>query len=385
MTAVLVDRVCRLREFIGSVVELRDSLGILSVTIGIEPGDVSGRRSAWEIALQNDFAQLRREGGLKPAARVLDEALERVGELLDPPSPGRGLALYVALDSGATHELTLQRSLPTAARIGRVAHVIPLLEALDEGEPAALVMASRDGVVVLESELEHVAEVAVIELEPWIGDWWPEMKGPARANPLRGQHVVSQRDRYARRVAEAYRHTLDEAASALGSLARERGWIRGVLAGDPRTTGVLESVLEAAGVSTTTIGSNLEGVREEDARARLEAALAALVSETLVERVRVIEEGAEAGAKGACGLEQTLAALNEARVDTLLVDPATTYPGIAEPDEVLRCASDVEEAVDLVDAIVARALATGAEVVPVRGAASERLARCGGIAAHLRW
>ena len=384
MTAVLMDRACDLREFIGSVVELRDSVGILSVTVGIEPGGVSGRKPGWEIALENDFAQLREAGALERASRrTLDETAAHVDELLDPAATGRGRALYVALGSGATHELALQHALPTGARVGSVAHVAPLLEALDEGEPSGLVMASKDSVVVLESELGRVDEVDRIDLEPWIGDWWPEMKGPSRANPLRGQHTVSQRDAYSRRIAEAYRHTLDEASAALGALAREREWTRAVLAGDPRTTGALEVALKGAGLSTTTIGANLEGVREDQARSRLEAALEALVIETLLERVRLVQDEAAAGARGACGPGPVLAALNEGRVASLLIDTGRTYFGL-EDGEILRSA-DAEGAVDLADVIVSRALSTGAEVVPARGAAIERLEECAGIAAHLRW
>ena len=167
MTAVLMDRASDLREFIGSVVELRDPLGILSVTVGIEPGGVSGRTPAWEIALGNDFAQLRQSGALGPASRkTLDETSAHVDELLEPAATGRGRALYVALGSGTTHELTLQRALPTDARVGPVAHVIPLLEALGDGEPAGLVMASKDAVVVLESELGRVNEVTASTSSP---------------------------------------------------------------------------------------------------------------------------------------------------------------------------------------------------------------------------
>jgi hypothetical protein len=383
---MLMERASDLRDFVGSVVELRDPVGVLSVTIGIEPGAVSGGKPAWEIALENDLAQLRHEGMLGPASRKrLEKTTARLADLLDPASAGKGRALYVALESGKAHQVTLQRALPTGARVGPVAHVLPLLETLSEGERAGFVMASKDSIALLESELERVSEVERIELEPWIGDWWPEMKGPSRANPMRGQHVVSQRDRYSRRLAEAYRHTLDDACAALGALARERRWTRAVLAGDPRTIDALDGVLRDAGLTTTTIGANLEGLRTDEAIARLEAALETLAAETSLERIRTTQEEAAAGAKGACGLAGVLAALNEARVASLLIDPRRTYPGLAEPGEILRAPEGNEGAVDLTDLIVSRALSTGADVVPVHGDAAELLGECGGIAAQLRW
>lgn len=281
--------------------------------------------------------------------------------------------------------MTLQRALPTGARVGPVAHVLPLLEPLGKGERAGLIMASRDVLALLESELERVSEVDRIELEPWIGDWWPEMKGPSRANPLRGQHMVSQRDRYSRRIAVAYSHTLTEASVALGALARERCWTRAVLAGDPRTIDALDGVLRNSGLATIAIAANLEGLRTEEALGRLEAALETLAAETSLERIRVIQEEAAAGAKGACGLTRVLAALNEARVASLLIDPSRTYVGLVEPGEILRADDRAERAVDLTDLIVSRALSTGAGVTPVLGDAAEHLGSCGGIAALLRW
>ena len=386
MALTLMERASDLRDVIGSVVELRDAVGVLSVTIGIEPGAVSGGKPAWEIALENDLTQLRHDGSLGPASKKrLEETSARIAELLDPSSTGRGRALYVALESGTSREVTLQRALPTGARVGPAAHVLPLLEALDEGERAGLIMASRDAIALLESELERVSEVDRIELEPWVGDWWPEMKGPARANPLRGQQVVSQRDRYSRRIAAAYRHTLDDASVALRALARERCWTRAVLAGDPRTIGALNEVLQNSGLTTITIGANLEGLRTEEALGRLEAALETLAAETSLERVRLIQEEAAAGARGACGLARVLAVLNEARVASLLIDPSRTYAGLVEPGEILRTADRAEGAVDLTDLIVSRALSTGAGVIPVHGAAAEHLGSCDGIAAQLRW
>ena len=381
MAPTLMKRASELREFLGSVVELRDPAGVLSVTIGIEPGTGSGGTPPWQIALENDLAQLRHDGSLGRASETrLEEPSAHLAELLDSTATGRGRALYVALESGAFREVMLRRALPTRARVGSVAHVLPLLEALDEGERTGLIMASKDAIALWESELGGVSEVDRIELEPWVGDWWPEMKGPSRANPLRGQHTVSQRDRYARRIAAAYHHTLDEASATLGGLARKRGWTRAVLAGDPRTIDALDEVLRHGGLTTGTIDANLEGLRTDEALGRLEEALRTLATRTSLDRVRGVEE-----ANGACGLARVLAALNEGRVASLLIDPTRTYVGLAEPGGILRAVDAADGAVDLTDLIVSRALSTGAPVIPLLGDAAEHLGSCGGIAALLRW
>ena len=381
MTRATMQRASGLRELVGSVSRVRDAVGVLSITIGIEPGTVSGGTPAWEIAVGNDLARLRHKSVGPALARRSEETSTRLAELLDPTAPGRGRALYVALESGESTEVILQRALPTGARVGAAAHVLPLLGVLGEGEPAGLVSASRDAISVLEAELGTVRVVDHIELEPSVGDWWPEMKGPARANPLRGQHTVSQRDRYARRLAAAYRHTLDEASSALQALARERAWTRAVLAGDPRTTDVLDELLRAEGVATTTIGANLEGLRTEDAVARLENAL-----ETFVARQRArLAEGVISAPNAVCGLVPVLAVLAEARVNRLLIDPSRTFPGVVGPGESLAAAGPGDDTADLTDLIVARALATDAAVTPLSGDAARALAASEGIAAALRW
>jgi len=278
MASNVIERTTELWRLVTSLARLRDGMGVLSITIGVEPGAVSGRTPSWEIALENDLDRLRRGSSVRSILqRRLHESSTRLEELLDATISGRGRALYIALETGAVSEAVLLRELPTCARLGPAAHVLPLLAALGEGETAGLVSASRDSLSVSESELGRVRHVDRIELEPWTGDWWPEMKGPARANPQRGQQIVSQRDRYDRRVAEAYRHTLNDAAITVGAFAGERGWKRAVLAGDPRRTDLLDTVLREHGLSTTAIEANLEGLRAEDALERLEVALEAMV------------------------------------------------------------------------------------------------------------
>jgi len=376
-----MERACDVRGFVDSVVELRDPTGILSVTVGVESGAGSGGTPPWQITVENDLARLRHDGSLGPSPkRTLDMISARLAEVFGLASTGRGRALYLALESGASREIALQRALPTGARVGPVAHVLPVLEALDRGEPAVLVMASRDAIVLFESELGGVTELDRIELEPWVGDWWPEMKGPSRANPLRGQQTVSQRDRYARRIAAAYRHTLDDASARLGVLARKRSWTRAVLAGDSRTVDALDGVLRECELTTTTIRANLEGLRTEDALGRLDAALEALVAE---EQARLAETVVSAS-NGVCGLVPVLAALNEARIARLLIDANTTFAGVVEA-QILVAARHDEDAPDLTDLIVARALTTDAVVAPLCGDAARTLSACDGIAALLRW
>lgn len=57
----VVERASRLRELVGSPVELRDGAGVLSLSLGIEPGAPLGGRPAWEIQLEHGLARLARD------------------------------------------------------------------------------------------------------------------------------------------------------------------------------------------------------------------------------------------------------------------------------------------------------------------------------------
>jgi hypothetical protein len=385
MGVAVLERASELREVLASVSRWRDPVGVLSVTAGAEPGTGTGGTPPWAIVLENDLARLRHDGS-SVVKRRFDGASAYLEELLDPVAEGRGRALYVALDSGTYRQLELQAALPTDARIGPVAHVLPLLQALEDGEPAGLVMASRDHVVVFESQLAQLSELQCIDLEPWVGDWWPEMKGPSRANPLRGQHIVSHRDRYARRLEVAYDRTRREACKTLTALAAERRWTRAVLAGDPRTIDALDNAIRERGVaSTATMAVNLEGIRTNKALGRLTELLERLTADSSRKLVRAVRDAAAEGVTGACGLADVLRSLQQDRVAALVIDSERACSGVVESDGTLRATDRGEDAVDLTDLIVARALESGAEIRPVRGAAAEALEDCGGIAAHLRW
>lgn len=386
METILAERASRLRELIGALTELRAEDGVLSLAVGIEPGAPLGGRPAWEIQLENDLARLVHD----PAyGRALERRLASEGavleQLTDPALPALGRVLYLPLGSATSTLVLLREGLPTVARAGPVAHLLPLLGALDAGEPAGLVTASRDRLHVSVAELGAVREVERLDLEPWVGDWWPEMKAAARANPLRGQEMVSHRDRYQRRLAAAYGRTFAEALERVSALARRHGWTRAVLAGDARRVEPLEETLRRLGLATAVVSANLEGIREEEALARLREALVRLVAEQALERARAAVEEAQAGGRGACGLERVLAAAGEGRIAHLLVDPSRSFLGLAGPGETLAVAAEPEGATDLTDVLVAKVLASRGTVTPVRGEAAQALAEHGGIAALLRW
>jgi hypothetical protein len=105
----------------------------------------------------------------------------------------------------------------------------------------------------------------------------------------------------------------------------------------------------------------------------------------LSRRVRAAALGAQ---RGALGLSEVVAALNEGRVEQVIYDSARRYTGGIGPDGSLfadgeRLGLGTEEP-RLLERIVERALDTGARVAPLEGPAARRLADADGIAALLR-
>ena len=111
-----MERAHALTELVRAVSQARDRLGMLSITVGVEPGTASGGSPPWEISVEDDLTRLARDPSLGPVlARRLEETSTRLAELLDPTRSGWGCAPYVGLGSGESHEVTLQRLLPVPA------------------------------------------------------------------------------------------------------------------------------------------------------------------------------------------------------------------------------------------------------------------------------
>lgn len=92
MASTVIERTTELRGLVASLAQLRDGIGVLSITIGIEPGAVSGGTSSWEIALENDLDRLHHDSSVRSALkRRLEQVSTHLEELLDPATSGEGV------------------------------------------------------------------------------------------------------------------------------------------------------------------------------------------------------------------------------------------------------------------------------------------------------
>ncbi len=371
-----------------------DPVGYLTITADVDPRAQATRRAPWAIEVDNELNALEnrlREEGPRERWAAFRDCLERTApereRLLDASEPGRGRALFAPVSKGReTEVVALQLPLPIRVVLEERPYVRPLVTALERGRPTGIVTVSRDALRAVEVALGVPSELASFALAVETEDW-REMKGPAAGNPTQAQQTAPQRDRFERRLAGALERAIAARASELDALARARGWEHVLVAGDPRLAAPLVVALEGAGhaveaVSRTAVGDAAavaEAFADELAAARQDRMVA------LAARVR------EAGTEAVEGLPGTLAALNEGRVATLVLDEEAVYHGSVAPDGRLLPegtpalgGEELRFEPRLAERMIERALATGARVVPVDGSA-ELLGTPDGVAALLRW
>jgi predicted component of type VI protein secretion system len=330
-----------------------------------------------------------------PAERAvaLNRALTRLEReiegLYDPSASGRGRVMFVPLSGAAPTRFSTQLQLRNRVVLDDRPFVHPLLESLEQGRAAGVILVSRDLAEVLEwrhGELVNMARV-ILDVDAPSED--PRAEAP---RPAGHQQTAPSPEGRERRADDQRRRFVDRIATAAMQLATRRGWERAVISGDERLTGPLLRALPEP----------LRDNAVRDPRHLIESdsrSLNAIVSQLLEQQqaesdLRLTDRilnAARAAEGGALGLSEVLAALNEARVMHLIYDPDLRYAGaiaddgqLSSPPEQRPTARVVEEP-RLTERMVERCLATGARVTPVGGRAAEMLADAGGVAAQLRW
>jgi hypothetical protein len=380
-----------------ALVHQTDPLGVLSIYVDVQPEGPGGGARASAIDIRNRLAELERRiraDGNPQRARALRDRLERLAPeielLLDPREGDRGRALYVPLRNGPTTRFSSRLPLPNRVVLDSSPFIHPLLELLDEGRPAGVIVASLGEANLLEwrlGELDWASRVAPRDVEA------PhERSGPVAPSPS-GGHTTPMREQREARERNQARRFVEEVASAASRLARERGWERVLISGGDRLTEPLADALPP----------DLRRITTRDPRALTQLSpsdLAATVTDRLVsdhherelQLIRSIRDAAHRGGAAALGLSEVVAALNQARVEHLAYDPEVRYGGSMDEDGMLYAGgegptrgSELRREPRLTERIVERSLETGARITPVEGASSDALADADGIGALLRW
>ena len=189
--------------------------------------------------MKNRFRELQRrvteEGGSIGAATSLPHSSDSgrsIESLASPTASGRSRIVFAALDSDWI--LRLESTMPVANRVvlddGPFIH--PLLELLDEGRPAGVVLVSAEEARLLEWRVGAVKMVT-----GWSSNMFRRPRA-CRANRGRpeGQFHTPMREQRQARERDRMQRFLDQVTAVAAELADERGWERILVSGGERWT-----------------------------------------------------------------------------------------------------------------------------------------------------
>lgn len=351
--------------------EWRPPLGVLSVYLGFDPADRGG---AWRTELRNGLdavldahkeADHERRVALRATAKRLTERFED-GDLRPPP---RGEVGFVEVAEKEGTEYWFAAGVPPAdncVEFGSEPVMAQLLELRGRGTPRAIALLSAERVRLL-----SCVEGAVEEVEDWeltiTSLDWRERKSHSTNNPARAQGVGSSgHDQFDERLEHNRQRFLCECGGLVANRVAGDGFGGAIAFGPTHDFESFEGgfnfpqVELAHGGDADLISAPTGKVGE--VVAEVVARLDEERDRTVVERTLAEVKG---GSRGAGGPQEIEGALEEGRVDHLVLDAATERPAG--------------------ESLVRGALASGAQVTVVRGEAAAPLAEAEGVAAILRY
>jgi hypothetical protein len=386
-----------------NLAELTDEIGVLSVYVTRDPHSraEAGARTPWELRMRHELDEIRkrvkqeqpREHGKALASR-LAELAPQFDRLLDPTSSGRGGALFAGITGGEPTTIAVQVPLGDRVVLEPGAYLRPLVTAWSMAGPAGAVSVSADELKIYDLRFGQAEVVGSI---PCLYEADPrrELKGPAAANPALAQHSASQHDLFERREDDRLLRFLRTVGPQLAEHVTGRHWRYLALTGEAQLVQAVQSGLPPQlPAQVVTLDHPVNSLSAP----KLAATVAPALERARRERHRGLAEQARNNAMsantGACGLGETLGALQEGRVAHLLLAEDGDWAGSATPAGYLVPDGEVPPGADagslrsdphLGERMIELAYREGGEVTVLEPDEAAPLADAGGIGAILRW
>ena len=356
---------------------------VLSLYLDLDPAQFAtppARATAIRSLLDEAERRLRERDALAHEDRTdLQASLQRAAALLEHDLPADGahsVAVFASNAASLFEVLPLPRPVPSRVAIGRSPLVGPLAR-LERRERWCVALVSRRDARIFRGSPESLREVEQIH------------------DVVFGQHDQGgwSQARYQRGIEKEKDDHLKHTAEALMKHFKRQPFQRLILGGPREVVADFESKLHGY------LAARLAGRIEVD----VDTATPDKVLEKTQPLFESIEEEREAaaldrlgeGSRAALNLEEVLPALNERRVECLLLDerfsaPGTTCPecGWLGPGGERTCpvdGSELEQLDDLTEAAIELTLQQSAEVLAVRRRREELQERAGGVGALLRF
>lgn len=216
---------------------------VLSVALDVDPTKPDNQRAnpAYRIWLRKALLEISEHVPREQRAEV-GELIDRVLTRIDDQRHGRGLAIFAAPD--LWREFILPFPLPNRAHYGRP-DLLPLLWALDEYEPYAILAADRERVRLIVAFLGQAdvvdQEVLTLDTSAWrtTSGRPPTFTRQTGTGAARG----AQRDTFDARVDEQERRFWRTAAEIASKTLQDLGISRMIVAGPPETTAAVTGLL----------------------------------------------------------------------------------------------------------------------------------------------
>jgi peptide chain release factor subunit 1 len=356
---------------------------VLSLYLDLDPAQFAtppARATAVRSLLDEAERRLRDRDGLAHQDRAdLQASLERAAALLQHDLPTEGaqsVAVFASNASGLFEVLALPRPVPSRVAIGRSPLVGPLAR-LERRERWCVALVSRRNARIFRGSPESLREVEQIH------------------DVVFGQHDQGgwSQARYQRGIEKEKDDHLKHTAEALMKHFKRRPFQRLILGGPREVVADFESKLH--GYLSGRLGGRIEVDVDTATPEQVLAKTQPLFEEIEEEREAAALDRLGEGGRAALRLEEVLPALNERRVECLLLDerfaaPGTTCPecGWLGPDGERTCPVDgreLEGLDDLTEAAIELTLQQSAEILALRRRREELQERAGGIAALLRF
>jgi peptide chain release factor subunit 1 len=372
------------RDELRRLAEMRlDRPIVLSLYLDLDPAEFAtppARATAVRSLLDEAERRLRERDGLDHQDRAdLQASLKRAASLLEhdlPTDGAQSVALFASNAASLFEVLALPRPVPSRVAIGRSPLVGPLAR-LERRERWCVALVSRRDARIFRGASESLREIEQIH------------------DVVFGQHDQGgwSQARYQRGIEKEKDDHLKHTAEALMKHFKRRPFQRLILGGPREVVADFESKLHGY------LSGRVAGRIEVD----VDTATPDKVLQKTQPLFESIEEARESaalerlgeGGRAALKLEEVLQALNERRVECLLLDERFSAPGTACPEcgwlgpgGERTCPVDgreLEQLDDLTEAAIELTLQQAAEILAVRRKREELGERAGGVAALLRF
>ena len=311
-------------ESIAEALDLRDSLGVLSLYVDARGGPLRRAETRMAASSVRDLLSDWPDSDTPPVRRTAAEIERRLRIRRD----GHSRAIFAALSSGRVVDVRLPVAIPAFTALDSLAHARPLLEAIDKVRPAGVVELSASRLTAAEDRGVVPHQVDAVDLARREMRWQAR-RGLPGAPSAPARQPGPGRDQHERRRQVRLRAAAGGFARRVHALA-VRNWdvivvtgARTMVDGFARRFPVWETDLVKLPPSPLQQPGSAQAARVAEEVARIRAARAArLATEVAKSRTAI------------WGMQGTLAAMRARRVAHLLVaadlEPADAERAIRE-------------------------------------------------------